>query len=40
VVAPPMPIPSYEMSMIWHERSHRDPAHIWLREQLVRAVSC
>jgi DNA-binding transcriptional LysR family regulator len=39
VIAPPLPIPSYEMSMIWHERSHRDPAHIWLREQLVGAVA-
>jgi DNA-binding transcriptional LysR family regulator len=39
VIAPPLPIPSYEMSMIWHERSHLDPAHIWLREQLVGAVT-
>jgi DNA-binding transcriptional LysR family regulator len=39
VIAPPLPIPSYEMSMIWHERSHHDPAQIWLREQLVGVVS-
>ena len=39
VIAPPLPIPAYEMSMIWHERSHLDPAHIWLREQLVGAVN-
>ena len=38
VVEPPLSVPSYEISMIWHERSQRDPEHIWLREQLVRAV--
>ncbi len=36
-VVPPLPIPSYEMAMIWHERSHLDPAHRWLREQVTRA---
>jgi len=34
IVAPPLSIPPYEMAMIWHERSHRDPAHMWLREQV------
>jgi DNA-binding transcriptional LysR family regulator len=38
VVVPPLPIPSYEMAMIWHERSHLDPAHMWLREQVRRAL--
>ena len=38
VVVPPLPIPSYEMAMIWHERSHLDPAHIWLREHVSRAL--
>jgi DNA-binding transcriptional LysR family regulator len=28
---PPVEIPGYEMSMLWHERVHRDPAHQWLR---------
>lgn len=31
-------IPGYEMSMFWHERSHRDPAHQWLRERIVETV--
>jgi DNA-binding transcriptional LysR family regulator len=39
VIMPPLPIPSYEMAMIWHERSHLDPAHMWLREQVSRAAS-
>jgi len=38
VVVPPLPIPSYEMAMIWHERAHLDPAHVWLREQVSRAL--
>jgi DNA-binding transcriptional LysR family regulator len=38
VVVPPLPIPPYEMAMIWHERSHLDPAHMWLRDQVSRAL--
>jgi DNA-binding transcriptional LysR family regulator len=38
VAAPPLPIPSYEMAMIWHERSHLDPAHMWLREHVSGAL--
>lgn len=38
IVMPPLQIPTYEMAMIWHERSERDPAHAWLREQIVSAV--
>jgi DNA-binding transcriptional LysR family regulator len=35
-VPPPIDIPEFEMVMLWHERSHRDPAHQWLREQLYQ----
>ncbi|MCU9950984.1 LysR family transcriptional regulator [Pseudomonas sp. PDM13] len=38
VVDAPLEVPGYEMAMLWHERSHRDPAHQWLREQIVKAV--
>jgi DNA-binding transcriptional LysR family regulator len=34
-IAPPLPIAGYDMAMIWHERSHRDPAHAWLREKTL-----
>jgi DNA-binding transcriptional LysR family regulator len=37
LVSPPLPIPGYEMGMVWHERSHADPAHRWLREQVKKA---
>ncbi|MGX1956441.1 LysR family transcriptional regulator [Serratia proteamaculans] len=39
VVEPPIEVPGFEMTMLWHERSHRDPAHQWLREHIVAAVS-
>ncbi|WP_454765447.1 LysR family transcriptional regulator [Cupriavidus campinensis] len=38
VVAPPVDVPGYEMSMLWHERVHRDPAHQWLRECIAQAM--
>jgi DNA-binding transcriptional LysR family regulator len=38
IVEPPVEVPGYEMSMLWHERSHRDPAHQWLREHIAAAV--
>lgn len=38
IVAPPLSIPSYEMAMIWHERSEREPAHEWLRRQVRLCV--
>jgi len=37
-VAPPVEVPGYEMSMLWHERVHRDPAHRWLRETIAAAM--
>jgi DNA-binding transcriptional LysR family regulator len=38
VVEPPVQVPGYEMAMLWHERSHRDPAHQWLREFIAKSV--
>ncbi|WP_454742502.1 LysR family transcriptional regulator [Cupriavidus necator] len=38
VVEPPVDVPGYEMSMLWHERVHRDPAHRWLRERIIASV--
>ena len=37
-VAPPVDIPGYTMAMLWHERSHRDPAHQWLRDHIAHSV--
>jgi DNA-binding transcriptional LysR family regulator len=38
VVEPPVDVPGYEMTMLWHERCHRDPAHQWLREYIANSV--
>jgi DNA-binding transcriptional LysR family regulator len=38
LVGPPVDVAGYEMSMLWHERSHRDPAHQWLREHIASSV--
>lgn len=38
VVASPVDVPAYDMVMLWHERSHRDPAHQWLRETIAMSV--
>jgi len=38
VVEPPLDVPGYEMAMIWHERASTDPAHTWLREQVIRVL--
>lgn len=36
---PPLAIPGYEMIMVWHERSHLDPAHRWLRDAISEAIT-
>ncbi|WP_087686507.1 LysR family transcriptional regulator [Pandoraea sp. PE-S2R-1] len=38
IVAAPVEVPGFEISMLWHERVHRDPAHQWLRERIANAV--
>ena len=35
VIEAPISVPSYDMLMVWHERSHLDPAHRWLRQLIV-----
>jgi len=38
IVTAPIDVPGFEISMLWHERVHRDPAHQWLRERIANAV--
>ncbi|MFC7518546.1 LysR family transcriptional regulator [Herbaspirillum sp. GCM10030257] len=38
IIEPPVDVPRYEMVMLWHERSHRDPAHEWLRETIATSA--
>ncbi len=39
IVEPPAALPSYTLNMAWHERHQADPAHLWLRDLMVRAAS-
>jgi DNA-binding transcriptional LysR family regulator len=34
----PLEVPGFEMTMLWPERLHRDPAHRWLRDFIGDAV--
>lgn len=36
LMPPPVPIPSYEIRMFWHERAHHDPANAWLRQTFLQ----
>jgi DNA-binding transcriptional LysR family regulator len=31
ILTPPLPLPTFPVSMVWHERSQLDEAHRWLR---------
>ena len=35
ILPPPLPVPGFAMILLWHDRTHHDPAHAWLREQIV-----
>lgn len=36
---PPLTIPKFRMAASWHERSHHDAPHKWLREQLFAVAA-
>ena len=38
ILAAPMLLPAFEISMYWHERVHLDQANVWLRRQVVAAA--
>ncbi len=35
----PLTPPDFQIVMLWHERTHRSPAHQWLREQFLQSVN-
>jgi DNA-binding transcriptional LysR family regulator len=37
VLEPPVELPAYEVSLLWHERGHRDPACMQLRAEIAAA---
>jgi DNA-binding transcriptional LysR family regulator len=38
VVEPPLPLPGFDVSQLWHERQHADPRHAWLR-RIVASIA-
>ena len=38
ILPPPIPIEGFTVSMVWHQRNTNDPAHGWLRHQIIDAV--
>ena len=34
VLPPPLKLPDFPISMVWHPRSDKDDAHAWLRARL------
>lgn len=37
-VPPPVAVAGFSKTLVWHERSHRDPGHRWLRALLFRTL--
>ena len=35
IIPLPLNVPGFTKSMAWHERTHRDPAHQWIRALCV-----
>jgi DNA-binding transcriptional LysR family regulator len=36
ILAPPLELEGFSMSLVWHERAHGDPAHAWLRTVIAK----
>ncbi len=39
LLAPPVELTGFTIALAWHERTQRDPAHRWLREQIHAAAT-
>lgn len=36
---PPLKIQGFTKTLIWHERTHKDPAYRWVRELIEKACA-
>ena len=39
IFEPPLALAPFEMKLFWHPRMRTDPAHVWLRKQVMQATS-
>jgi len=38
VLKPPLPLPTYTISQVWHPRIASDPGHVWLRKRVLETA--
>ncbi|MBA3548914.1 MAG: LysR family transcriptional regulator, partial [Nannocystis sp.] len=38
IVPLPIKLRAFEVMMVWHDRVHRDPANMWLRDQVLKTM--
>jgi DNA-binding transcriptional LysR family regulator len=38
LVEPPLELPNFGYRMVWHQRVHAEPEHVWLRRLILRAA--
>lgn len=38
VMEPPLDIPGFSKNLVWHERTHRDAAHQWIRSLMIETA--
>lgn len=36
--SPPLDLPGYQLSLLWHERTDGDLTQRWLREEMIHAI--
>lgn len=39
IVRPPVELPAFSLHLVWHERTHGDDAHRWLRDQIAAVAT-
>jgi DNA-binding transcriptional LysR family regulator len=39
ILNPPIAVPGFAISLLWHDRTHEHPAHRWIRERITMHVS-
>jgi DNA-binding transcriptional LysR family regulator len=39
VLPAPITIPPFRLAMLWHERTHADPAHVWMRRLISETAT-
>jgi DNA-binding transcriptional LysR family regulator len=39
MIAPPVALEGFTMSLMWHERRHHDPAHAWFRNEVAATAA-